>query len=311
MGLRSRWCCGSIALFFLLAVPSFGAEHAGARKQDEQNIRATAKAYREALAKGDAKAIAEFWTADGDFVDDLGTVHSAKELATEVEQPASRGSQPEVKVTASTIRFLTPDVAIEDGASETGLPDANEPSAARGHFHATWVKQDGRWRLASLCEIPNASAAEPSLADLGWMVGRWTADSNDATLDVNIQWNVAGTFLLRDTKVIRDGKVFLRGSQRIGWDPLTRRIKSWNFDSDGGYGEAIWSKDGDSWVGQGTGVLSDGRQSSATTVITFDGKNNYTRKVLAGRVQGESTPDQELKFTRRADDERQPGNATN
>jgi len=47
-------------------------------------------------------------------------------------------------------------------------------------------------------------------------------------------------------------------------------------------------------------VLSDGRQSSATTVITFDGKDIFTRKVLAGRVEGEPTPDQEVRFTRRA-----------
>ena len=41
------------------------AEDTTPRKQDEQAIRATAKAYQAALAKGDAKALAEFWTKDG------------------------------------------------------------------------------------------------------------------------------------------------------------------------------------------------------------------------------------------------------
>ena len=136
------------------------------------------------------------------------------------------------------------------------------------------------------------------------MVGAWTADSGGAKLEVNVQWNATGTFLLRDIKVIDDGKVVLRGSQRIGWDPLTRKLKSWSFDSDGGYDEATWTKDGDSWVGQATGVLPDGRQSSATTVITFDGKDSYARQVLAGRVQGEPTPDQEVRFTRQANPQR-------
>jgi hypothetical protein len=184
------------------------------------------------------------------------------------------------------------------------LPNAKGAPPVSGHFHAIWVKQDGRWRLASLCEIPIASPADPSLSELGWMVGTWTADSDGAKLEVTVQWNSTGTFLLRDMKAILDGKVGLRGSQRIGWDPLTRKLKSWSFDSDGGHGEATWVKNGDSWVGQATGVLSDGRQSSATTVITFDGKDSFTRKVLAGRVQGEPTPDQEVRYTRRTNPER-------
>jgi uncharacterized protein (TIGR02246 family) len=294
-------CRGLVTVAGLLVVQSVAAQDAVGQSQDEQAIRAAAKTYRAALARGDAKAVAEFWAPDGDFVDDMGNVLSAKELTAEVGQLAGRGPRSEVKVTASKIRFLTSDVAVEEGASETELADGAKSSTSRGHFHAIWVKQDGRWRLASLCEIPQALPTEPSLAEFGWMVGTWTADNDDAKLEAAVQWNVTGTFLLRDTKVIRDGKVVLRGSQRIGWDPLSRKLKSWNFDSDGGYGEAIWTRDGDAWIGQGTGVLPDGRQSSATTVITFDGKDHYTRKVIAGRIQGQQTPDQELVFTRRTE----------
>jgi len=283
----------------LVALPA-SAEDAGARKQDEQAIRATAKAYLATLAKGDPKALAEYWTADGYFIDELGNAKPASELAAEAKQTIGQGPKPESKATVSKIHFLTADVAIEDGTSEVALPDAKGVLPVRGHFHATWVKQDRRWRLASLCEIPIASPADQRLADLDWMVGTWTADSGGVTLEVIVQWNATGTFLLRDMKAIDDGKVVLRGSQRIGWDPLTRKLKSWSFDSDGGYGEATWTRDGDSWVGQATDVLSDGRQSSATTVITFDGKDIFTRKVLAGRVEGEPTPDQEVRFTRRA-----------
>ena len=294
---------GLIVLASVFVLVPASAEDAAARKQDEQAIRTTARAYRSALAKGDSKALAEFWTTDGDFVDELGDAHPASELVADAEQTSGEGPQPEIKVTASKIRFITSDVAIEDGASEVVLPNAKGAPPLSGHFHAVWVRQDGRWRLASLCEIPIASPADSHLSELGWMVGTWTANSDGAKLELTVQWNATGTFLLRDMKAIREDKVVLRGSQRIGWDPLTRKLKSWSFDSDGGFGEAAWTKDGDSWVGQATGVLPDGRQSSATTIITFDGKDSFTRKVMAGRVQGESTPDQEVRYTRRSERE--------
>jgi len=292
---------GSLAVLacVLFALPA-SADEAATRQREEQAIRTTAKAYLAALANGDPKAIAEYWTPDGDFIDNSGNAHPASELAAELKPTAGQAPKAGTKVTLSRIRFLTDDVAIEDGES---TDDQTAPSA-RGHFHATWVKQSGRWRLASLCEIPIGSTADPRLADLGWMVGAWTAESGGARLEVHVQWNATETFLLRDSKAVVDGKVVLRGSQRIGWDPLTRKLKSWGFDSDGGIDEATWTNEGDSWVGQSTGVLPDGRQSSSTTVITYDGKDSYVRKVLAGSVQGEPLPDQEVRFTRQANVQR-------
>jgi uncharacterized protein (TIGR02246 family) len=300
------WCNGlsrgglMVLASVLVALPA-AAEDSAERKQDEQAIRATAQAYLAALTKGDPKALAEFWTKEGYFIDELGNATPANELAAAVERKPGQGAPPETKVTASKIRFLTGDVAIEDGTSEVASPGAKGASPVRGHFHAAWVKQEGRWRLASLCEVPIASPDDSRLADLGWMVGTWTAENGGAKLEAIVQWNATGTFLLRDMKAILDGKVVLRGSQRVGWDPPTQKLRSWSFDSDGGFSESTWTQEGGSWVGQGTGVLPDGRRNSATTVITFDGKDSFTRKVLAGRVDGEPTPDQEIRFTRRAE----------
>ncbi len=284
----------------LVSIPA-AAEADGARDQDEQAIRAAAKAYLAALAKGDSKALAEFWTKDGELIDAQGDVHSAFELAAEARPTSERGSRPKIRITESKIRFIADNVAIEDGSSEMEFPDGKGEPPVRGHYHAAWVKQDGRWRLSSLCEIPVASAAETKevkLSDLGWMVGDWTANCDGVRLEVDVQWNATGTFLLRNVKAIADGKVVLRGSQRIGWDPLTRNLKSWSFDSDGGYDEATWTREGGSWIGKTTGVLPDGRQSSSTTIIKFDGNNSYSRQVLAGQIQGEPIPDQLVRFTR-------------
>jgi hypothetical protein len=68
------------------------------------------------------------------------------------------------------------------------------------------------------------------------------------------------------------------GVQRIGWDPIARRIKSWTFDSNGGYGDGQWSKQGDTWVVQASGVLPDGRTTTSTNFYHRDSADGCTWK---------------------------------
>ena len=109
------------------------------------------------------------------------------------ELPLAEGQQPRtVKLIGSKLRFLTNDVAIEDGESEVGRTDS--PGAVRGRFSAIWVKRDGRWRLAKLREACGAASLPPQLADLDWLIGKWSAAAADARLTVNGRWNSTKTF---------------------------------------------------------------------------------------------------------------------
>ena len=81
-------------------------------------------------------------------------------------------------------------------------------------------------------------------------------------------------FLLRDFTVHVQGQPVMTVNQRIGWDPLTKQIKSWVFDSEGGYGDGLWTRRGNQWVIKSTGVLPDGRIASATHILTRVGPNS-------------------------------------
>ena len=245
--------------------------------------------------RGDAKTLASFWTPDGEIVDAMGNAQPAAEMLAEVA-PLAEGQQPRpVKLIGSKLRFLTSDVAIEDGESEVGRADS--PGAVRGRFSAIWVKRDGKWRLASLRE---ARAASPParLGDLDWLIGKWSAATADTRLTVNGRWNSTKTFLLRDLEVERDGKVVFRGSQRIGWDPVARTLRSWTFDSDGGYGGGTWTREGDVWVVSTGSVLPDGRQTTARHIMTQQGDDRFTWTSVGGRIDGTPAADAALEFTR-------------
>jgi uncharacterized protein (TIGR02246 family) len=257
--------------------PSVQAQTAE-RQQDEQAIRRVAHEYLAALARGDAKAMGELWTADGDVVDEAGRSYPARNVIGP-EASASDAERPVVKLTDSRIRFLTPDVALEDGISEVSHPAAQGVAPLVGRFTVIWVKQDDKWRLASLRESrtdPPATAAQ--LAELDWMTGDWTGESGETTLEVSTRWNETHTYLLRDLKVLREGHVVFSGTQRIGWDPISRSIKSWVFDTDGGHGEGVWTKVGDRWIVYGSGVLANGQRTSSINEYWPEGKDSLRWK---------------------------------
>jgi hypothetical protein len=87
-------------------------------------------------------------------------------------------------------------------------------------------------------------------------------------------------------------------AQWVGWDPLTEQIKSWVFDDQGGYGEALWTRNGNTWTALSTGVLPDGAIGSAVNVVKYHDDNTFTWLSQRRETDGQPLPDVESKFTR-------------
>jgi uncharacterized protein (TIGR02246 family) len=304
----------------LAAVCPAATEPAG-READAAAIRAAAKVYVQALQRGEAKTLTDLWTADGDIIDDAGQVLQGRETvaATTTGEPA--GPRPEFRITETNLRFVTADVAIEDGQVEVTLPGGGTP--LEGRFSATWVREAGTWKLAALREARDPEPSGPeTLRELDWMVGEWkaidetahgaeAADAKPAVeLTMSVRWNDAHTFLVREMRIRPahagpetgpEKRGGLEISQRIGWDPLARRIRSWAFGSDGSHSEATWLRDGGSWVARTASVQPDGSQTSAINVYTFDGKDRCTMRSLHTHVGGEHMPPVALTLVRLAE----------
>jgi uncharacterized protein (TIGR02246 family) len=283
----------AIALAMALVTALSARAAPDSRAADEAAIRAAAKAYVEALDKGDAAGLAALWTPDGDIVDASGQT-LAGSAAVALDQPASPpdpATRPEFRIRETTLRFLTADVAIEDGTVEV-VPPAGEPLS--GRFSATWVRHEGAWKLGALREArgeePTAAAA---LAELDWMVGDWVvvddhpAADKQPAIEVSTRWNDSKTYLVRELRIPVEGGPPHSIIQRIGWEPLTKSIHSWAFGSDGSHGEADWTRDGRSWVAQSRSVSPDGTQSTSLNIYTYDGKDRCAWKSLPTHVGSE------------------------
>ena len=117
--------------------------------EDEKAIRAASAAYQQALDRGDGKALAALWTADGDIVDGDGNLAKGRDTVSIVTE-ADPASRQQLRIRDLRLRFIAPGVAIEDGIVE--LPQSASSAASAGRFSATWVKQSDGWKLAGVRE---------------------------------------------------------------------------------------------------------------------------------------------------------------
>jgi len=267
---------------------------------DEKAIRSAVAAFTEAFQKGDAKAIASLFTEDGEAVDaDGGTIQGRAAIAEHYAARFSVSPGDKMETTVESIKFLAPGVARETGVTQHTPSGGDSPTTRR--YTAIHVKQGGNWLLASVRELADKELTHRErLKELEWLVGDWVEESADAVVTTSFAWADNQNFLLRSFDVRVKGKPALTGTQRIGWDPLTKQIKSWVFDSRGGYGEGLWMRSGKQWVIKATGVRPDGRTATATQVLTFVDKDTMRWKSIDRTLGEEIVPEiDEIAIVRR------------
>lgn len=147
-------------------------------------------------------------------------------------------------------------------------------------------------------ETPGDAPAEHPLQQLDWLLGEWTGMTDNATVLVSSQPCEGGAFIERHFVVKRDGQPDVGGTQRIGWDPVSLRIKSWTFDTLGGFGEGYWYPSSDSWVIESNETLADGSQSTTTAHLTPQGEDKFEWQVERASVNGMALPQQSIEFVR-------------
>jgi uncharacterized protein (TIGR02246 family) len=259
---------------------------------DEAAIRASIDAFVQAFQKGDAHALAAMFARDGEAVDAEGhAIHGREALEAHYARRFADSPSTKIKSDVERITVVAPGVARVIGRSQLA-PSEGAPEAATSRHSAIIVKHEGRWLVASLRELADpATGPHEHLKELEWMVGDWVEETEDAVVHTNVSWVDRKNFLLRTFDVRVKGKPDVTGTQRIGWDPLTKQIKSWVFDDQGGHGEGLWMRSGDQWVIKATGVRPDGRTATATQVITYVNKDTLRWKSI-DRTHGDEIVDE-------------------
>jgi uncharacterized protein (TIGR02246 family) len=293
---RVTWTAAMIAWGLASAM---GAE-ADRQAADEAAIRKAVGSYVAAFNRGDAKALAALWSPDAVYTNRLsgeqvvGRAEIEKQFAAILSEV--KGAKLEAKT--ESVRFVSPNVAVEQGTAKVIRPDQTPEES---DYTAVYVRRDGEWLLDRVSEedVPVVPSHYEQLKDLEWMIGRWVDQDDDATVITECNWTRNNNFIVRSFTIqIRD-RIDMAGMQIIGWDPSTKQIRSWVFDSGGGFGQATWKKKDNRWYIQQSGVLPDGRKSSAVNIVTRLDDKTCTLQSVNRTAGGELLPNiEEVKVTK-------------
>jgi len=277
-----------------------GQDAAATKNADEQAVRQITQDFVKAFNAGNTEKAAALFYSGAELTDDAGNVHKGAAAIKEVlarffeKFPGATST-----MTADPIWMVGPGLAIEEGRRVVTTKDDTSSAVTRYTF--VMIKQKGEWKIASGREVNDEDSLTPHdrLKPLAWFVGDWVDEGSDAVVQISCKWSDDTNYLFVEFNAKIQGKPAMKSSQRIGWDPLTEKVKSWVFDSDGGHGEGIWAQIENRWVIKSTAVMPDGQTGSATIVLEPQDKNSYLMKGF-DRIRGKTAePDFELKIVRR------------
>ena len=258
---------------------------------DDKAIRATAEDFVKAFNAGDATAIGALWAPDAEYTNEAGRNIQGRSAIEKVYSDffkQHRGAT--ITVTVKSIRFPTPDIAIEKGVAKLTLGSAGDGSAAR--YTALHVKRDGKWTVAVAHDAPYLPESnEEALKDLDWLIGEWKILGKNREVRIKFEWMPQKSFIKKTYTVTKDGQPMVAGTQIIGWNPKLGRIVSWHFDPRGGFGTAVWVKDGAKWVIDAKGLLREGSESAAVNVLTPLDANSFKWESVKRTVEGVTLSD--------------------
>jgi uncharacterized protein (TIGR02246 family) len=269
------------------------------RSADEAAIRANIAKFVKAYNAGDAKAVAALFTPEGHAVDKDGNdVEGRKAIEQTFADLFAATPKKNLEVFVESIQFIGLDLALEVGTTKETPAPGEPPEYDR--YTVVHVKRDGKWQMAlARDEEGQAATAHERLQPLAWLVGEWVDDDGSAVVVSSCRWSADGNFLLQEFKLELNGHDAMDVTQRIGWDPVAKQIRSWIFDSEGGFGESLWTRDGNDWIIKATGVRPDGTTATATNLLRRSGNDGYIWRSTDRIVADERQPPMAVKVVRK------------
>ena len=243
-------------------------------EQDETLVKNTFKSYVTDFNAHDVKKIAALWTPDATYIDvTSGEVIQGKaEIEASFKEQFQKQGNVSLKVDLEVVELQSqqPNMATVKGKSFITAPNQPESQAV---FVAELTKSAASSTASSWLfhkvvelEIQQPSSHYEQLKELEWLVGKWGVKNDFIEFSSFIKWDENKNFLIQNFSLVVLGQKNISGQQIIGWDPIKKKIISWMFDSDGGYGEGTWTKQDSHWYVGMSFTLPNGKKASATQI---------------------------------------------
>jgi uncharacterized protein (TIGR02246 family) len=266
-----------------------------AADEADKAVRASDEQLAKLFDAAKANEIAALFMADGELIDENGTVYQGRD---ELKQIFSKFFEKfpgaKLSIQIESVRTIGGGLVIEEG---TRLVTTKEhPSGAQTRYTAVRAKVDGQWQIASFREFNDDPPPTPNerLQALAWLIGDWVNEGGEANVKISYRWSEDKNYLLGEYEVHAAGKPQMKSSQRIGWDPVAGKVRSWLFEADGGFSEGSWTAVEEGWLVKSTSTLSDGQTGSATLTFVPKGKDHFILRGADRVIGDDKAPDFEV-----------------
>jgi hypothetical protein len=157
---------------------------------------------------------------------------------------------------------------------------------------AEYIKDNEQWKISRVKDILPIGTApnHDKLIPLEWIIGDWVDEDESGKLETTCFWSADGNFIIREFVASVGGQVTFGGKQIIGWDPSSETIRSWVFDTNGGFGEAIWTNHDDSWSVNSTITLNTGEKATSINILTPIDANSFMWQATSREIGGQILP---------------------
>jgi uncharacterized protein (TIGR02246 family) len=280
----------SVAVVEVVEIP---AELVAAIAREQE---ATLKAFN----AGDATALGALFMEKGELIDENGTLTSGRKAITELFQAFfQRFPKANLQMEVTGLRQVGDDLAVEEGVRLITVDEGQ--TAAQLRYVAVRDKVGDAWPIASYREFADDPLPTPQemLLPVSWLVGDWIDESPEGRTEVSYRWSEDGNFLVGEYTLASGGQTISKSAQRIGFDPVEGVLRSWTFDSDGGFSEGEWTPVETGWIVKSEATLPDATTGSATVEITPVDADHFVIRSSDRIVGGVEEPDFELKIARR------------
>ena len=289
-----------IVLSTLLALAATGGGFAAAqdktakdpkREADRLAIDKLTKDLIQAFDKRDAAAVAAHWIEEGEFIRNDGEPVRGRAAIQKgyAEFFKTLKGKPKLEIQSDVLRFPSADMAVNE--TTLRLKDDEGEVVASGRQNAVLIREGGEWKVAIVREWDRDVRLDVGLKDLDWLVGTWQAAAKDREVTITYEWDENKAFI-RGKFTAKDGdKVVESGTEVIGKDNAKGVIRSWVFQSDGGFGEGVWARDGKKWSVDVHDVRADGRELTATMIYMPVDPNTVTWQAVNQALDGEALAD--------------------
>ncbi len=283
------------------------ATEAAASPEFEALIRREVEATVKAFNAADAGGLAALFMEKGELVDENGNVYRGREeIAALFKAFFAKFPKAALAMEVTAVRSVGDSLAVEEGIRQITAEDG--AAAAQLRYVLVRDKVGDKWPIASYREFADdpVPTAQEMLEPLAFLVGDWVDESPEGRTAISYRWSEDGNFLLGDYVLSVGGQPESKSSQRIGWDPVEGVLRSWTFDSDGGFSQGELTPVDDGWVVKTEATMPDASTASATVLFTLKDQDHFVVRSTDRIVAGGEEPDFELVIARKPP---QPGAA--